>query len=744
MANNNIIDSTDDRPGDNEHSEDDMAVDLEGGGNATSANEGNNTNNNNNNSPIAPPTAGAPPAARESAAASRYDDTDSDEESANRVPSPINNHNTNNTTHSDSDNDDSDDDNDDSDEDSNAADRLRTNNNREIIPAAAAVVEQPMLALGQDDTTGTVAHIRGTDVHVPTAAAAFADFLQTFVSLRHSQQANQRHQQQQQTRRRRRNPSRRDGTENDDDASSLASSNSSDDEEDPPVEATVVGGVPFYTTKLRALLLHTNSEETASLAMDTMHLFYHNAECQRLYHQLVQYPMELVPLMDLLVQRELERLLLVLANENEDDEVDMEDRILPRVQVRPYNLQSVSNLRELDPVCMDTLVCCKGMIVRSSPIIPDLKVAHFGCSICGETATVTIDRGRIAEPANRCPTCHTANAWQIQHNRCVFADKQLVRLQETPDEVPAGQTPASVVTFCFDDLVDSVQPGDKVEVTGVLRAQPVRVNPKISKVKAVYKTYLDVIHFRSVTGMESNILRHNPDSTSSTTPSSSSSGKESQWTEQRIQELRDLSRDADIYQKLTDSLAPSIWELDNCKKGILCMLFGGNHVRVKRGTAAAAAAAASTTRATNAHEQNWIDQHDDDDDDMHDNANDHVVAAAASAAGGSSTSKLNKRGDINILLCGDPGTSKSQLLSYVNKLSTRGVYTSGKGSSAVGLTASVVRDPETRDLVLESGALVLSDQGICCIDEFDKMSDTTRSVLHEAMEQQTVSIAKAG
>ena len=170
----------------------------------------------------------------------------------------------------------------------------------------------------------------------------------------------------------------------------------------------------------------------------------------------------------------------------------------------------------------------------------------------------------------------------------------------------------------------------------------------------------------------------------------------------RVSKLKALSKQPDVYDQLVRALAPSIWEMDDVKKGMLCMLFGGNNRKVKKGTA-------ERKRNRQRVRQEMMDRDVDEEEPELEEEEEEEEGY---------NSKLNKRGDINILLVGDPGTSKSQLLGFVHKLSPRGVYTSGKGSSAVGLTASVVRDPETRELVMESGALVLSDLGICCIDEF--------------------------
>ncbi|KAG6010666.1 hypothetical protein E4U21_005164 [Claviceps maximensis] len=376
------------------------------------------------------------------------------------------------------------------------------------------------------------------------------------------------------------------------------------------------------------------------------------------------------------------------------DQPSLEDQVSSSIYVvRPFGLDQPTNLRDLNPSDMDRLICIKGLVIRTTPVIPDMKDAFFRCNVCNHSVNVGLDRGKIHEPTE-CPRtiCNSKNSMQIVHNRCSFEDKQVIKLQETPDAVPPGQTPHSVSVCVYNELVDFCKAGDRVELTGIFRASPVRANPRQRAVKSVYKTYVDVLHVQKV-----DKKRMGADATTLGVTGEDEADKGSNELEEtRVitpedeARIRETAARDDIYELLARSLAPSIYEADDVKKGILLQLFGGTNKTFHKG------------------------------------------------------GNPKYRGDINVLLCGDPSTAKSQILAYVHKIAPRGIYTSGKGSSAVGLTAYVTRDPETRQLVLESGALVLSDGGVCCIDEFDKMSDATRSVLHEVMEQQTVSVAKAG
>ena len=326
-------------------------------------------------------------------------------------------------------------------------------------------------------------------------------------------------------------------------------------------------------------------------------------------------------------------------------------------------------LRSIKSEHMNRLIKCPGIIISTSPPRSRATQLLVRCSRClntqiisvtgGPFSSVTLPRRCGGEDPQQCGT----NPYAVVPDESHFVDRQTLKLQESPETVPTGEMPRSVLLAVERSLVDRAPPGTRVQVLCI----PTLFHASRGAGDSVKSVYLRIV------GLARD---HAP-------------GESATFAPREEEAFRLLSKRSDVYDILSRSIAPSIsgsYTVD-IKKAITCMLFGGTRKRLPDG--------------------------------------------------------VRLRGDINVLLLGDPSTAKSQFLKFTSRVAPVGIYTSGKGSSAAGLTASVVKDARG-EFYLEGGAMVLADGGIVAIDEFDKMRPNDRVAIHEAMEQQTISIAKAG
>jgi DNA replication licensing factor MCM7 len=324
-------------------------------------------------------------------------------------------------------------------------------------------------------------------------------------------------------------------------------------------------------------------------------------------------------------------------------------------------------LREIASMDVGSLVAVNCTVTRATPVRPKIDVLTYCCSECLTEAYLPITTESFT-PLTTCEseTCKKKKAGKMQmHIRSSkLTQYQELRVQELADEVPTGSTPRSFRVVALGDLTRKCVPGDKIELSAIY-IPTVRGGFQDAKRGNLQEMHLEA----------QNIAVNKVEDTTS-------------MDKKTEEEITRLARDNDMYELLSEALAPEIFGHTDIKKALVLMLCGGVHKKKKDG--------------------------------------------------------MKLRGDIHMLMMGDPGVAKSQLLKQVCRVAPRAVYTSGKGSSNVGLTAAVVRDQTTGEVTLEGGALVLADRGICAIDEFDKMEEADRASIHEVMEQQTVSIAKGG
>ncbi|KAI0554633.1 MCM-domain-containing protein [Xylaria curta] len=341
------------------------------------------------------------------------------------------------------------------------------------------------------------------------------------------------------------------------------------------------------------------------------------------------------------------------------------ERIHSDIHVRIFDLPVHYTLRQLRQSHLNCLVRVSGVVTRRTGVFPQLIYIKFDCTKCGVTLGPFQQESNVEVKIKYCQNCQSRGPFTVNSEKTIYRNYQKLTLQESPGTVPAGRLPRTREVILLWDLIDKAKPGEEIEVTGIYRNNyDAQLNNRNG-----FPVFATILEANNIVKAHDQLAGF-------------------RLTEEDEQEIRKLSRDPQIIDKVVNSIAPSIYGHTDIKTAVALSLFGG---------------VAKTAKGSH-----------------------HV------------------RGDINVLLLGDPGTAKSQVLKYVEKTAHRAVFATGQGASAVGLTASVRRDPLTSEWTLEGGALVLADKGTCLIDEFDKMNDQDRTSIHEAMEQQTISISKAG